>query len=134
MIEWLRHKKITDNEERVEIKKLKIKEIIIVFGIFIGLSVGLYYLLESFGTDLLILNTIILSFSFLNTYFSYRRSIFQYFCYVVEEAIYITLWFASWIKGNGGADIFAICGIFSFAWGIYSFINWIKIYKKQINS
>ena len=98
IVSWFRHKnKETDS---VEVNKISKKEWIIVAIVFVGIFVGIYYLLKAFNTNELVVSTISVLASLFAIYLQIRRSRFSFRFYMINDIILMVLWGIPVISGN----------------------------------
>ena len=127
LIEW------TNNQEKniVTINKLKRKECI--FSLFIsGILIVLYnIILVKIETSYSFLNAISTIIFLLGNYFCFRRSIFQFYAWIIYEIIFITLWAISAINGTYANMIFFVGGLSELIYNIIGIFKWNKMFKNQ---
>lgn len=113
---------------------IKLKEWIVIAIVALAMCVGVYFLLKALNTNYLLLSVPLFVVSVIATYLVFRRSEYNYIFYLVNGAIYMTVWLLPFIQGNpGGMEVLPI-GIATVAYAINNvrgFINWRKIKKEQ---
>ena len=129
IVSWFRHKnKETDS---VEINKISKKEWIIVAIVFVGIFVGIYYLLKAFNTNELVVSTISVLASLFAIYLQIRRSRFSFSFYMINDIILMVLWGIPVISGNLLLLPMVLNPIINFINDSYGFYNWKKLEKEQ---
>ncbi len=129
IVSWFRHKnKETDS---VEVNKISKKEWIIVAIVFVGIFVGIYYLLKAFNTNELVVSTISVLASLFAIYLQIRRSRFSFSFYMINDIILMVLWGIPVISGNLLLLPMVLNPIINFINDSYGFYNWKKLEKEQ---
>ena len=129
IVSWFRHKnKETDS---VEVNKISKKEWIIVAIVFVGIFVGIYYLLKAFNTNELVVSTISVLASLFAIYLQIRRSRFSFRFYMINDIILMVLWGIPVISGNLLLLPMVLNPIINFINDSYGFYNWKKLEKEQ---
>lgn len=128
IVSWIRHPFNNGNE--VEVAKTSWKTLLICVAITIGCSIGVYFLLNAFKTELLILSTFSFGFSLLGSFLGFFRS--PYFClvFVFNDITVISMW-----SMQAYENISLLPTVFCFVMfllnDIYGVINWKRMEKKQ---
>ena len=126
---WFRHKnKETDS---VEVNKISQKEWIIVAIVFVGIFIGIYYLLKAFNTNELVVSTISVLASLFAIYLQIRRSRFSFSFYMINDIILMVLWGIPVISGNLLLLPMVLNPIINLINDSYGFYNWKKLEKEQ---
>src|SRR5574344_896340 len=128
LFQW---KNNSDEDNVVIVKRLKTKEILISTIISLVIFVVYGYVLFLVGSKYPFLNAIPTIVYLLGNYFSIRRSILQFYCYILYEIFFIALWILVAVEGEFVSIIFLIGGICEFIYGIIGIVNWKKIQKEQ---
>lgn len=129
IVSWFRHKnKETDS---VEVNKISKKEWIIVAIVFVGIFVGIYFLLKAFNTNELVVSTISVLASLFAIYLQIRRSRFSFSFYMINDIILMVLWGIPVISGNLLLLPMVLNPIINFINDSYGFYNWKKLEKEQ---
>ena len=102
------------------------KEWIILFFIFIGVFVGIYYLLKALNTNEIIVSTISVLASLFAVYLQIRRSKYSFSFYIVNDIILMFLWGIPVVYGNYILFPMLLNPIINLINDIYGFYNWKK--------
>lgn len=128
IISWIRHPFKDGNE--VEVSKTSWKTLLICTAIAVSISVCVYFLLNAFNTELLILSTLSFAFSLLGSTLGFFRS--SYFCvaFVFNDVVVITMWA---LKAYENISLLptVFCFVMFLLNDIYGVINWKRMEKKQ---
>ena len=128
---WIKHQNKKTNS--VEINNIKAKEWIIVSIVFIGVFIGLYYVLKTFNTNELIVSTASVLASLFAVYLQVRRSKYSFSFYIVNDIILFILWGTPVFKGNYTLIPMLLNPVFNFINDLYGFYYWRKTEKIQKN-
>lgn len=128
---WIKHQNKKTNS--VEINNIKAKEWIIVSIIFIGVFIGIYYVLKAFNTNELIVSTASVLASLFAVYLQVRRSKYSFSFYIVNDIILFILWGTPVFKGNYTLIPMLLDPVFNFINDLYGFYYWRKTEKIQKN-
>ena len=128
---WIKHQNKKTNS--VEINNIKAKEWIIVSIIFIGVFIGIYYVLKAFNTNELIVSTASVLASLFAVYLQVRRSKYSFSFYIVNDIILFILWGTPVFKGNYTLIPMLLNPVFNFINDLYGFYYWRKTEKIQKN-
>lgn len=129
IITWINHKNEKTNS--VDINNIKKKEWLIVTFIFIGVFVGIYYLLKTFNTNELYLSTISVIASLFAVYLQIRRSKYSFSFYIVNDIILIFLWGVPVVHGNYILFPMMLNPTINLINDSYGFYNWKRTEKIQ---
>lgn len=129
IIAWINHKNEKTNS--VDINNIKKKEWLIVTFIFIGVFVGIYYLLKTFNTNELYLSTISVIASLFAVYLQIRRSKYSFSFYIVNDIILIFLWGVPVVHGNYILFPMMLNPTINLINDSYGFYNWKRTEKIQ---
>ena len=129
IITWINHKNEKTNS--VDINNIKKKEWLIVTFIFIGVFVGIYYLLKTFNTNELYLSTISVIASLFAVYLQIRRSKYSFSFYIVNDIILIFLWGIPVVHGNYILFPMMLNPTINLINDSYGFYNWKRTEKIQ---
>ena len=129
IISWISHKNEKTNS--VEINSIKRKEWGIVSFIFVGVFVGIYYLLKVFNTNELIVSTISVLVSLFAVYLQIRRSKYSFGFYLINDIILMFLWGIPVLHGNYILVPMLLNPTINFINDAYGFYNWKKTEKIQ---
>jgi len=97
------------------------------------ITFGLYFLLEVFNTNNLILNTCIIGVSTLSGYFLMRRSEFNFIFALAKNVISFCTWVPLVLAGNMGYLPTILNYVVYFTINTIGFFNWVKMKKTQNN-
>lgn len=127
---WMKSRK--SGSEILSVNKvLSAMEWVLLLCCSCGVGVGLYYLLDVFGTANLIISTISTVLNFIAAYLQIRRSELNFFMYVISGIICIVLWLST-IKTASFANLPIVIAYFVLvSLNSYGLINWIKLKKLQ---
>ena len=129
IISWIKH----ENKETktVKINQIGFKEWLIALVLSIGVYFGIYYLLKSQNTNLLIVSTLSVVASLFGMYLNVRRSSYSFLLFIINDIILIFLWGIPSFKGDYTLVplfINPIINLFNDSYGLY---NWKKNEKLQ---
>ena len=127
LFEWKNHQK----DNIIIINSLNKREI--NFAVFCATILLFAYsgLLHMANTNFVILNALATISYLLGSYFCYRRSILQFYSWIVYEIAFITLWLISAINGNIENSMFLIGGTSELIFDVLGIMNWKKYQKSQ---
>lgn len=134
MITWLKNP-YEGNKSEVEVKHLKLKDIIpmiilTVIVTFVFYFILDYFILDYFNTANLIPSTFSVTTSFLAIYLTTKRSPFYAVAYAANDLVLIVLWSIA-AKTNITYVSVVVCFAVFLLNDIYGFINWQKMHKRQ---
>ena len=129
IISWIKH----ENKETktVKINQIGFKEWLIALVLSIGVYFGIYYLLKSQNTNLLIVSTLSVVASLFGMYLNVRRSSYSFLLFIINDIILIFLWGIPSFNGDYTLVplfINPIINLFNDSYGLY---NWKKNEKLQ---
>lgn len=129
IISWIKH----ENKETktVKINQIRFKEWLVALVLSIGVYFGIYYLLKSQNTNLLIVSTLSVVASLFGMYLNVRRSSYSFLLFIINDIILIFLWGIPSFKGDYTLVplfINPIINLFNDSYGLY---NWKKNEKLQ---
>lgn len=129
IISWIKH----ENKETktVKINQIRFKEWLIALVLSIGVYFGIYYLLKSQNTNLLIVSTLSVVASLFGMYLNVRRSSYSFLLFIINDIILIFLWGIPSFNGDYTLVplfINPIINLFNDSYGLY---NWKKNEKLQ---
>lgn len=129
IVSWMRHQNKKTNS--VEVNTVGKKEWLLVSLVSIGISIGVYFLLKSFGTNELVVSAVSVIASLFAIYLQIRRSRFSFYFYIINDLVLIVLWGIPVIAGN----LLILPMVFNptinlinDSYGVY---NWKKLEKRQ---
>ena len=118
-------------DDVVKINNLKTKEFV-VLGIISIISLAIYLLILYFiGSDMPILNAVPTVVYLIGYYLCARRSVFQFYFYILYEILFIVLWIITACSGGIESILFLVGAIFELIYLIAAIVNWNKIAKQQ---
>ncbi len=88
-------------------------------------------LLHMANTNFVLINALATISYLLGSYFCYRRSILQFYSWIVYEVAFIALWLISAINGSIENAMFLIGGTSELIFDVLGIINWKKYQKDQ---
>lgn len=130
VIHWLANRDKKDNVVLVR-SNLSKKEWLISSLCFVGISVGVFFLLKALNTSQLWISTL----SFLSmlpaVYLLMRRCKWNQVAFLINDFIVPILWLFLVIQGDLSFLPMIIYHIFQIIYDVYGLIEWIKLEKKQ---
>ena len=132
ILSWARNRRRDADKGRVVvIGGVKAKEMLIVLAVAPFVAVGVFFMLQAFGTKFLVVSTIMSVVGMVAAYLIARRSKMCFFLYAALDLINGVLWTLLLIEGHVGAvAIIAMCAIY-FVMDIYAIIEWQRLQKRQ---
>ena len=132
IIAWLKNKN-KENENIVEVNKIKGKEYLCLTIATIFATIAFYFLLKALNTNQLIVSTISLISSIVASYLLFRRCSYYALVFILNDIILIILWSLVVINSGIGylPTVISFC-VFLIN-DIYGFIHWKLEEKKQNN-
>ncbi|MBQ8719840.1 MAG: nicotinamide mononucleotide transporter [Clostridia bacterium] len=129
LISWLKNP-YNGNKAEVKIARLKRADIAVMLILTVIVTVAFYFILKAFNTANLLPSTVSVSTSFIAVYLTYKRSPYFALGYVANDLVLIVLWI---IADNTEASYLSviICFVIFLANDIYTYVNWLKIRKRQ---
>ncbi|MBQ7411726.1 MAG: nicotinamide mononucleotide transporter [Clostridia bacterium] len=129
LIAWLRN---PYKGKRSEVTIATLKAIDVIIGIIFAIAVTIifYFILAYFNTANLIVSTLSVTTSFFAAYFLFRRSPYFALAYAVNDIVLIILWVLASIEDMSYISV-VICFASFLLNDMYSFINWIRMRKRQ---
>ena len=129
LISWLRHP-FKGNRSQVEVNRIGIKEIPLIFIMTVSVTVGFYFILDALNTANLLTSTLSVSTTFIAVYLTFRRSPFYALAYALNDIVLIVLWIMAINENSNNLSVIT-CFIMFMINDLYGFINWLKIEKNQ---
>ena len=129
LIAWLRNP-YKGKRSQVTIATLKAIDVIIGVIFAIAVTIIFYFILAYFNTANLIVSTLSVTTSFFAAYFLFRRSPYFALAYAVNDIVLIILWVLASIEDMSYISV-VICFASFLLNDMYSFINWIRMRKRQ---
>ncbi len=106
------------------------REIVFMWVLTAGVTVGFYFILSALDTANIIPSTISVTTSFLAVYLSFRRSPFFALAYAANDIVLVVLWVLASVENAKYISVVVCFGAF-FANDLYGFANWRKMKKRQ---
>lgn len=129
LISWIKNP-YHGNRAEVEVAQLKKRDIVLMI-MFAFIMTGIFYfLLGVFQTANLVVSTVSVTTSFLAVYLTYKRSAFFALAYAANDVVLIVLWVLAALSDYSYLSVVTCFGLF-FINDIYTFINWMRMYKRQ---
>lgn len=98
-----------------------------------AVTVVFYYILKYFNTANLIPSTVSVATSFAAVYLSFRRNPYFAFAYAINDIVLIVLWVLASLHDASYLSV-VVCFAAFFVNDMYSFINWKRISRRQLES
>ena len=131
LISWLRN---PYGEGKSEVKVNRLSKGAVALGACLAaiVTVIFYFVLKYFNTANLVISTLSVATSFFAAYLTARRSRFFALAYMLNDLVLIVLWILATIDDSSYVSV-VVCFIAFLANDLYSFINWSKLQKRQLN-
>lgn len=129
LVSWLRNP-FRGNKAEVEINRIGKKEIIFMFALTTAVTAAFYFILGALDTANLIPSTFSVTTSFLAVYLTFRRDPYFAAAYAANDAVLIILWVLATVQNISYISV-TVCFVAFLANDIYSFINWVRMEKRQ---
>lgn len=128
-VSWVRNP-YNGNKSEVKVNSICAREIVFMWILTAGVTVGFYFILSALDTANIIPSTISVTTSFLAVYLSFRRSPFFALAYAANDIVLIVLWVLASVENAKYISVAVCFGAF-FANDLYGFVNWRKMKKRQ---
>lgn len=129
LVSWLRNP-FNGKRSEVKVNHVGRREIVVMLGLTVVMTVLFYYILQAFGTANLIPSTLSVSTSFLAVCLTFRRSPYFALVYAINDVVLLILWSLASMTDPSYLSV-VVCFIAFLANDLYSFINWIRMEKRQ---
>ena len=129
LVSWLRHP-FKGNRAQVAVGRVGRREAVLMFGLAVVVTVGFYFILQTFGTANLLPSTLSVTTSFIAVYLTWRRSPYFSLAYAANDVVLILLWVLAGIKNLSYLSVVG-CFLAFLANDLYAFIAWRRMEKKQ---
>lgn len=129
LISWLKNP-YNGSKSEVKIARLGHLDIAIMTIATVGVTVAFYFILGAFNTANLLPSTISVTTSFIAVFLTYKRSPYFALAYAANDVVLIVLWVLAAKEGSHCLSV-VICFITFLANDIYTYLNWLKIRKRQ---
>ena len=130
MFNWKKH----TNNDKLKINKLKPLEIVISFILSLLLAVICYFVLKLFNTELVILNSLSISFVLLEYYYTFRRTKMKFVAGILSVIVYIFLWSYAVSSIRDYAFMFVLNGLLNIVWYADGIIEWNNLSKNDVEN
>ena len=128
LVSWFRHPYKETSE--VKINSLRPAYLAILVPLSAAVSVGLYFLLGALGTQNLVISTLSVTTSFFAASLTFLRTPYFALAYAVNDVVLITLWVDASLKSPAYISM-VVCFLVFLINDTYSFINWMKMRRRQ---
>lgn len=132
LVSWLKNP-YQGNRAQVRIDTLSCRDVISMVILTTVVTVVFAYILKAFHTANLVPSVISVSTSFLAVFLTYKRSTFFALAYAANDMVLILLWTLASLKNTSYVSMITCFCIF-FANDIYTFFNWRRMHKVQLES
>jgi nicotinamide mononucleotide transporter PnuC len=129
LISWLKNP-YNGSKSEVKIARLNHLDFAIMTVATVGVTVAFYFILGAFNTANLLPSTISVTTSFIAVFLTYKRSPYFALAYAANDVVLIVLWVLAANEGSHCLSV-VICFITFLANDIYTYLNWLKIRKRQ---
>ena len=129
LVEWVRHP-FKGNKSEVEVRKITLKDHIIMWSLAAVVTATFYFILKYFNTANLAFSTLSVTTSFVAVYLTSRRSPYYAIAYAANDVVLIVLWLLASLKDVKYVSVLA-CFTAFLVNDIYGFINWRRMEKRQ---
>ncbi len=129
LISWLRHP-FKGRKSEVTIYKIQKKEILLMLGLSLCVTVLFYFILRYFNTANLLPSTFSITTSFIAVYLTYKRSPLFSVAYAFNDVVLIILWTLAAMADPQYISV-VVCFITFLLNDVYGYISWKKIEKRQ---
>lgn len=130
VIHWLANRDKKDNVVLVR-SNLSKKEWLISSLCFVGVAVGVFFLLKALNTSQLWISTLSFVSMLPAVYLLMRRCKWNQVAFLINDFIVPILWLFLVIQGDLSFLPMCIYHIFQITYDVYGLIEWIKLEKKQ---
>lgn len=128
VISWIKHP--FEDSKEVEVRKMKLKEVVFMLLLSIAVTIAFYFILGAFNTANLFFSTISVTTSFLACYLTYMRNPFYALAYAANDIVLIVLWILASLEDISYLPM-VFCFVMFFANDMYGFYNWRRMEKRQ---
>ncbi len=132
LISWLKNP-FNGNKAEVEINRISRRESAFMCLLAVIVTVIFYFVLAFFNTANIVPSTISVTTSFIAVYLTFRRSPYHAVGYAANDVVLIVLWALAMLEDISYLST-VVCFTAFLANDIYSFFNWKRIEKKQMQS
>lgn len=129
LVSWLRNP-FNGNKSEVKVNRVHRREVLLMCGLAICVTIAFYFILKAFGTANLPLSTLSVTTSFIAVYLTFRRSPFFAAAYAANDVVLIILWLLAAREDRGYISVAVCFGAFLVN-DLYGLISWRRIAGKQ---
>ncbi len=130
LISWLKNP-YNGNKAEVKVNTICKKEVHLMFGMSVVISILFYFILKYFGTENLLPSTLSVTTSFLAVYLTFRRSPYFALAYAANDIVLIVLWTLASVSNRCYISV-VVCFISFFVNDIYGYMSWQKMKLRQV--
>lgn len=132
LISWLKNP-YKGNKSEVKVNTLKLPEIVFMCLLAVVVTVIFYFILAYFNTSNLLPSTLSVTTSFVAVYLTFRRSPYFALVYGANDIVLIVLWSMASFTEIRYISV-TVCFAAFLLNDIYSFVNWQRMKKRQLNN
>ncbi len=130
LISWMKNPYKGGERSEVKTNRIGKKEIFIMLGVTVIVTVVFYFLLKYFGTANLLPSSLSVATSFFAAYLTMRRSPYFALAYALNDVVLIVLWSLAAFKDVTYVSVI-ICFIVFLVNDLHGFISWRKMEARQ---
>lgn len=128
LISWVKHP-FKDTSE-VEVSKLGRKQVVIMLGFTVLVTVAFYFILKALENASLVVSTVSVTTSFVAAYLTALRSPYYALGYAANDLVLVCLWIIA-VKEDISSLSMTACFATFFINDMYGFISWKKMENRQ---
>ncbi len=129
LISWLRNP-YQGRKSEVTVNSISKREVLLMTGLTIVVTVGFYFILDAFDTANIIPSTLSVTTSFVAVYLTFRRSPYYAIAYASNDIVLIILWIMATLHNSAYLSV-VICFVVFLVNDLYGFVSWRKMKKRQ---
>ncbi|MBQ9780131.1 MAG: nicotinamide mononucleotide transporter [Clostridia bacterium] len=129
VISWLRHP-YKGNRAEVKVNHLCGREVALMFGLSVMMTVAFYFILGVCNTTNLLPSTLSVTTSFIAAYLTARRSPYFALAYAANDIVLMILWAMASMSNMQYLSV-VICFAAFLVNDLYGFLSWRKMEKRQ---
>ena len=130
LIAWLRNP-YKGNKAEVAVNRLCVAEWVLMLILTAFVTVVFYFILDYFGTAIMLPSTLSVTTSFIAVYLTFRRSPYFALAYAANDIVLIVLWTLAAIREISYLSVM-ICFVVFLVNDIYGYISWRKMEQRQM--
>lgn len=130
LISWLRNP-YKGNRAEVAVNRLENRELVWMYLLTVLVTVGFYFLLDSFGTANMLFSTLSVTTSFIAVYLTFRRSPFFALAYAANDVVLIVMWTLAAREDLSYLSVI-ICFVMFLVNDLYGFVSWRRMEQRQM--